>query len=145
MSDPVQYRLLAEENVDLRVENARLRAANANLIGHAEGFADDRIHDAAEVERLRESERQARSVIALHQQNGCGVQLYAEGLRAEIARLRGQVAAQRKTTADEITAAIDARLLQRERAGTWTMSCLDGLDEAADLARRVGDGEDNDV
>jgi hypothetical protein len=33
----------------------------------------------ARAERLQASERQARSVIALHQQNGCGVQLLREG------------------------------------------------------------------
>jgi hypothetical protein len=38
----------------------------------------------AEVDRLKTELDECRSVIALHQQNGCGKQLYAEGLRAEL-------------------------------------------------------------
>jgi len=44
-----------------------------------------------EAERLRRSEAQARSVIALHQQNGCGAQLHAEALRLQVTRLKGRL------------------------------------------------------
>jgi hypothetical protein len=40
------------------------------------------------VDRLRLELDECRSVIALHQQNGCGKQLYAEGLQNELRAAR---------------------------------------------------------
>jgi len=48
---------------------------------------------AAELRALRREIDECRSVIALHQQNGCGVQLYAEGLRIELDAARGVISA----------------------------------------------------
>jgi hypothetical protein len=44
-------------------------------------------------DRLRAELDECRSVIALHQQNGCGKQLYAEGLQVELRAAREAIEA----------------------------------------------------
>ena len=114
---PTRNELLLREAVD------RLRAQ----LDECRTQRDDNLANARRIDDLRMAEiREVRSVIALHQQNGCGVQLYAEGRQAEVDRLHAQLNAARQVVE---AVRIEAERIRGTRSENWTVALIDTYDQ----------------
>jgi hypothetical protein len=123
-------------DAEIRDLTARLAQADRNWEQACDTTEDleHRLHATeAHLAALEQSERQARSVIALHQQNGCGVQLWAEGLQLERDTARAHLAALEQAARD---------FLEQAAGGAVHGSSWGEFERTAERLRQVVDGTD---